>query len=219
MFETSRGTLVPARKLLLAFSVALSAAMPVAARADSGMVDVRTLPRLEGAVPVQKEHESYPELSLTYKVPGTLADMIAAVRKLLAANGWTEYAIPFEDSPRNGAFKNGAYGLRLFYMTDGNRTDRSAVDYGSDRLYVNLPFPEGATDIVYDSRRPYLGCVTAATVEASLDFFQKQLVGLGWSSLSAADVTAHWPNANINDKVENGLRAYYSLDSSDGGPK
>ena len=219
MFGTSRGTLVPARKLLLAFSVALSAAMPVAARADSGMVDVRTLPRLEGAVPVQKEHESYPELSLTYKVPGTLADMIAAVRKLLAANGWTEYAIPFEDSPRNGAFKNGAYGLRLFYMTDGDRTDRSAVDYGSDRLYVNLPFPEGATDIVYDSRRPYLGCVTAATVEASLDFFQKQLVGLGWSSLSAADVTAHWPNANINDKVENGLRAYYSLDSSDGGPK
>jgi hypothetical protein len=88
MFGTTRGMLVPARKSLVALIFALIATGPIAARAaDSGMVDVRTLPQLEGAVPVQKEHDQYPQLSLTYKVPGSLADTIAAVRKLLAADG------------------------------------------------------------------------------------------------------------------------------------
>ena len=50
MFGTSRGTQVPARLALLAFIFALSAAAPMDARADDGLVDVRTLPRLEGAV-------------------------------------------------------------------------------------------------------------------------------------------------------------------------
>ena len=50
MFGTTRGMLVPAGKVLLAFTVALAFGAPLAARADDGMVDVRTLPRLEGAV-------------------------------------------------------------------------------------------------------------------------------------------------------------------------
>jgi hypothetical protein len=216
MFETSRGTLVPARKWLLAVVFALSAATPITARAADGSVNVRTLPRLEGAVEDPVRTESW---RMTYKVPGTLADTIAAIRKLLAADSWTPYAMPFEDSPRIGVFKKGSQGLRLFYMTDGNRTDRSAIDFSNDRLDVDLPFPEGATDIVYDARRPYLGCLSAATVEASLDFFQKQLVGSGWSRLSAADIAAHWPNADVADKVENGVQAYYGRDTKDGGPK
>jgi hypothetical protein len=216
MFETSRGTLVPARKWLLAVVFALSAATPIPARAADGSVNVRTLPRLEGAVEDPVRTESW---RMTYKVPGTLADTIAAIRKLLAADGWPPYAMPFEDSPRIGLFKKGSQGLRLFYMTDGNRTDRSAIDFSNDRLDVDLPFPEGATDIVYDARRPYLGCLSAATVEASLDFFQKQLVGSGWSRLSAADIAAHWPNADVADKVENGVQAYYGRDTKDGGPK
>jgi hypothetical protein len=219
MFGTTRGMLVPARKSLVALIFALIAVAPIpASAADSGMVDVRTLPRLEGAVLEQKEHDQYPQLSLTYKVPGSLADTMAAVRKLLAADGWTEYAMPFDQSSRTGVFKKGAYGLRLFYMTDGSRTDRSAIDYSADRLYVDLPFPDGATDIVYDARRPYLGCISATSVDASLDFFQSKLVELGWSSLSAADAAARWPNADVNGKVENGARAYYSRDVRDGGP-
>jgi hypothetical protein len=215
MFETSRGTLVPARKWLLALVFALSAAAPITARAADS-VNVRTLPRLEGAVEDPVRTESW---RMTYKVPGTLSDTIAAIRKLLAADGWTPYVMPFEDSPRIGVFKKGSQGLRLFYMTDGSRTDRSAIDFSNDRLDVDLPFPEGATDIVYDARRPYLGCLSAATVEASLDFFQKQLVGSGWSRLSAADIAAHWPNADVADKVENGVQAYYGRDTKDGGPK
>ena len=215
MFGTSRGTLVPARKWLLAAVFAVSAAVPVAAKADDRSVDVRTLPRLQGAV---EDTASTKPWRMTYKVPGTLADTISAIGKLLAADGWTPYAIPFENSPRIGAFKKGPSGLRLFYMTDGNRTDRSAIDFSNDQLDVNLPFPEGATDIAYDARRPYLACVTAATVEAGLDFFGKQLAELGWSPLSAADAAARWPAANLKEKPENGARAYYSR-TGDGAQK
>jgi hypothetical protein len=216
MFESSRGTLVPAGKWLLAVLLAVNTATPIAAWAADGSVNVRTLPRLEGAVEDPVRTESW---RMTYKVPGTLADTIAAIRKLLAADGWTPYAMPLEDSPRIGVFKKGAQGLRLFYMTDGNRTDRSAIDFSNDQLGVDLPFPEGATDIVYDARRPYLNCLSPATVDASLDFFGKQLVGSGWSRLSAADIAAHWPNADITDKVENGVRAYYGRDTKGSGPK
>ena len=219
MFGTTRGTRIPAGKSLAALVLALLAAAPTVARADDGLVDVRTLPRLEGAVIEPKPNDQHPQLGLAYKVPMPLADMIAGVGKLLAADGWVQYAMPFENSSRVGVFKKGPYGLHLFYMTDGTRTDSSAVDYSSDRLYVNLPFPEAATNIVYDARRPYLGCISPANIEASRDFFQNKLVELGWSSMSAADITAHWPNADIDNKAENGTRAYYSRDVNDGGPK
>ena len=71
MFETTRGTPVPARRRLLALVFALVAAGPIAAAptvalADDGLVDVRTLPRLEGAV--ERADHTTPH-SLTYAVP------------------------------------------------------------------------------------------------------------------------------------------------------
>ncbi len=55
MFEMTRGTPVPARRRLPALIFAVLAAGSIAAGpsvalADDGLVDVRTLPRLEGAV-------------------------------------------------------------------------------------------------------------------------------------------------------------------------
>ena len=70
---------------------------------------------------------------------------------------------------------------------------------------------------MFDDRRPYLGCISAATVEANLDFFRKELAASGWTPLSDADIAARWPNAKIGEKIENGARAYYSQDAHDGG--
>ena len=67
------------------------------------------------------------------------------------------------------------------------RPDQSVVYYTADRLYANVPFPDDATDIVYDRRRPYLSCITAATVDASMRFLpQRNCCEAGWSPLSAA---------------------------------
>jgi len=42
-----------------------------------------------------------------------------------------------------------------------------------------VPFPDGATDIVYDENRPYLRCVVPLTIDAALEAFGKGLAGEG----------------------------------------
>jgi hypothetical protein len=215
MFGTTSGTHVPARKLLLAFVTVLMASTSIAARADDGMVDVRTLPRLEGAV----EDTSRTGIDrLNYGVPTVVAITTAATRKLLASNGWQEFVYP-DPSGHPMSFKKGQQGLTVTFSQGLGRPDQSVVYYGADRLYNNVPFPQDASDIVFDDRRPYLSCMTAATIEASLDLFQQGLVAAGWTALSTADIAALWPNAKPGQTIANGAVAYFSRDVRDGGPK
>lgn len=104
MFGMTLGTLVPARKRLLAFVFALMAAAPIAARADDGLVDVRTLPRLDGAVEDVARTEPH---SLSYGVPIPATVATPAIEKLLAADGWMQYSRPLEASGTSLWFKRG----------------------------------------------------------------------------------------------------------------
>ncbi len=214
MFGTTRGMLVPAGKMLLAFTIALAFGAPLAARADDGMVDVRTLPRLEGAVEDTARTEAH---SLRYGAPTPVAITSAATRKLLAANGWMPYLRPTDEASGSLLFKKGAQGLDVSFTQGLGRPDQSVVHYTATRLSANVPFPEDATDILFDDRRPYLNCFTAAPVDVSLDFFRKALAASGWLPLSAADAAADWPNASFDDKIVNGARAYFSYANRDGG--
>jgi hypothetical protein len=216
MFGITGGTLVPTRKQLLAFVFALSAAGPIAAIADDGLVDVRTLPRLEGAV--ENTAHTGPH-SLSYGVPTPSTVATPAIEKLLAADGWMQYSRPLESSGTSLLFKKGRQGLFVAFTQGLRHPDQSGVSYDANRINANVPFPADATNLMFDDRRPYLGCVSAATVNASLDFFRKELVASGWTPLSAADIAAHWPNAKITEKIENGVRAYYGQDNHDGGAR
>lgn len=211
MFSSKRGMQIPAKRYLLALLVSTAiAGGSLACRAESGMVDVRTLPYIEGATARPEARD--PSQSASYFGAGTVADAIANTTKLLAADGWIAYTPPFETSNRNRWYKKGAQGVSAFFMTDGSRTDRSGVSYSAQRLEVNLPFPAQATDIVYDERRPYLGCTTAETMDATLAFFQRELAALGWSPLSASAAEPRWPDAKIDETIANGARAYFTRD-------
>ena len=65
MPEIARGVF-PAGKRLLPLIFLLVIGAPLAAKADNGIVDVRTLPRLEGAVEDTSRTQSY---SMSYSVP------------------------------------------------------------------------------------------------------------------------------------------------------
>jgi hypothetical protein len=162
-------------------------------------VDVSGLPRLEGAKADAARSSSD---RVIYSVAGSVANTIAATKTLLAAGGWQQYVSPSDERETTLLFfKKGAQGLVVsFTMTAGKETE-SSVYYDNQWVYVDLPFPDDATDIVFDENRPYLNCVTAGTVEATLDLYEKELGASGWVPLHATQAAAQWPNAKLDGQA------------------
>ncbi|CAN7628597.1 hypothetical protein LJR220_005832 [Bradyrhizobium sp. LjRoot220] len=217
MFGATRGMLVPARKHLFAFTLAVIASVPVAAGANPEMVDVRTLPRLEGAVEqtalaVTHLTKAY---QVTYDVPIGFAAAAAAATQLLAADGWVQYARPLENDKFSSKFKKGRQGL-VVSVPPSQQPNQSSVIYSANTAHVNVPFPPDATDIMFDEWRPYLGCIAPTALDATLSFFRKEMAASGWKPLKAAEAAARWPNAQLSETIENGVRVYYSHDFDNG---
>ncbi|KRQ04956.1 hypothetical protein [Bradyrhizobium manausense] len=209
MSMIKRGMRVPARGLLLAFGLLLMASTARAAQFDAGYVDPHTLPRLPGAV----EDTSDPS-RVQYGVPTVVAVTSAAVRKMLVAEGWVPYVRPLDEANTSLAFKKGRQGLSVSFTQGLGRPDQSAVTYSPSRIYSNVPFPEGAVDLVFDETRPYLGCIAPATLEAVQDFYAKEMAAIGWRKLTP-ETAASWPNADLSAVIPNGVRAYYDHPEGD----
>ncbi|MCA6119836.1 hypothetical protein J6524_33915 [Bradyrhizobium sp. WSM 1738] len=212
MSEIARG-IVPAGKRLLPLLLLIAASAPLAARADNAIVDVRTLPRLEGAFEDTSRAQSH---NLSYVVPTAVPVTTAAIKKLLAADGWVQFLRPLDEKSSSITFKKAQQGLLVSFTQGPGRPDQSVVNYISERISANVPFPPDAADVVFDQHRPYLGCVAPLALEATLDFFRTEMAAIGWKQLTAADVAARWPGAEFNEMVENGVRAYYSHADGDG---
>ena len=206
MSGITHGTQIPVRKFLLACLLVSMVGVPVAC-ADDGMVDVRKLPRLEGAV--EDTSRTRPD-SMSYGVPTVVAVTSAATRKLLAADGWAPYLRPLDEKSSSLTFKKAQQALNVSFTQGLGRPDQSVVYYTADRITANVPFPPDATDVVFDEHRPYLGCIAPAALDATFDFFRKEMAAIGWKPLSAADAEAHWPGAELNETIENGVRTYYT---------
>lgn len=201
-----RGTQVPARWLLLACGIlAIVSTSRPAGAADESFVDVHTLPRLDGAV----EDTSHPDTyRVIYTVPAALAVASDATKKLLSADGWVPYVYPLDEKSAALTFKKGRHGLRVSFTQARGRPDQSAVFYTPNRIYANVPFPDGATDLVFDETRPYLGCIAPDALEATAEFFAKDMAAMGWSKLTP-ETASRWTNADLGETLPNGVRAFY----------
>lgn len=164
------------------------------------LADVTRLPRLDGA----KDDAARSSADKTvYAVSGTLANTRDALVKLLGADGWKPYAAPLEEQHSTlMPFKKGGQGLSVFFTIQPGKNERTSevttVYYSPTRLRFAPPVPADATDIVFDENRPYLNLTTAGTIDATRDFYNKQLAASGWLPLSATDATAKWPNAKLD---------------------
>ncbi|MDA9546005.1 hypothetical protein ACM43_16570 [Bradyrhizobium sp. CCBAU 45321] len=201
-----RGAQVPARWLLLACGI-LAIAIPSrpAGAADDGIVDVHTLPRLDGAVEDTSRPDTY---RVIYTVPTPLAATSDATRKLLSADGWVPYVYPLDEKSAALTFKKGRQGLRVSFTQARGRPDQSAVFYTPNRIYANVPFPEGAIDLVFDETRPYLSCIAPGALDATAAFFTKDMAAMGWRKLNP-ETALRWPNADLAGTVPNGVRVFY----------
>jgi hypothetical protein len=200
------GAQVPARWLSLACGVlAMAITSYPAHAADESFVDVHTLPRLDGAVEDTSRPDTY---RLIYTVPTALAATSDATKKLLSADGWVPYVYPLDEKSAALTFKKGRQGLRVSFTQARGRTDQSAVFYTPNRIYANVPFPDGATDLVYDETRPYLGCIAPGAFETTSEFFAKEMAAMGWRKLTP-ETSSRWPNADLDGTVPNGVRVFY----------
>jgi len=206
-----RGTQVPARWRLLACGLLLMASASLPARADDGIVDVHALPQLEGAVEDTSRPDPY---RVEYRMPTPQAVTSPAVRKLLSADGWVPYVLPLEEKSTTLKFKKGRQGLSVHFTQALGRPDQSVVYYTTDRVYSNVPFPEGASDLVFDGTRPYLGCIAPGALDATSDFFTKEMAAIGWRKLTP-ETAARWANADLGDAVPNGVRVFYEHPDGD----
>jgi hypothetical protein len=177
----------------------------------TAQVDVRQVPRLDGA---QEDAARSSSDRVSYSVADSLASTVAAIKKTLGTDSWKPYVIPLDEVYLTSlALKKGRQGLSVsFYIQVGKNEQTSVVttvEYSPTRLIFALALPDDATDIVFDANRPYLNANTAGTVDGTLEFYRKELAAMGWSPLSAADATAHWPNAKLDEKPANGAIAYF----------
>ncbi|SFJ71507.1 hypothetical protein [Bradyrhizobium sp. cf659] len=211
MSMIKRGTQVPARWRLLACGLFLMASGSIAAGADGGIVDVHALPQLEGAVEDTSRPDPY---RVEYRMPTPEAVTSPAVRKLLNADGWVPYVLPLEEKSTTLKFKKGRQGLSVHFTQALGRPDQSVVYYTTDRIYSNVPFPEGASDLVFDGTRPYLGCIAPGALDATSDFFTKEMAAIGWRKLTP-ETAARWPNADLGEAVPNGVRVFYEHPDGD----
>jgi hypothetical protein len=200
-----RGMQVPARWRLLACGLFLMASCSIAAGADEGIVDVHALPQLEGAVEDTSRPDPY---RVEYRVPTRQAVTLPAVQKLLSDNGWVPYVMPLEEKSSLLKFRKGRQGLSVHFTQALGRPDQSVVYYTTDRIYGNVPFPEGASDIVFDGTRPYLGCIAPTPLDATSDFYSSQMAAIGWQKLTP-ETAARW-TTSLDETVPNGVRAFYA---------
>ncbi|MDA9401219.1 hypothetical protein [Bradyrhizobium sp. CCBAU 45389] len=204
MSMIKRGTQVPARWRLLACGLFLMASCSIAAAADEGIVDVHALPQLEGAVEDTSRPDPY---RVEYRMPTPEAVTSPAVKKLLSANGWVPYVRPLEEKSTTLNFKKGRQGLSVHFTQALGRPDQSVVYYSTDRIYSNVPFPDGASDIMFDGTRPYLGCVAPSALDATSEFYKTQMDAIGWRKLTP-ETAARW-TSSLDETVPNGVRAFY----------
>jgi hypothetical protein len=213
MFQTTQPTRAAARSgqwLSLSVATLLLVGISVGARAQSSF-DIGSVPRPDGAEVISDRASSS---SVTYAYPASFDNTISATEKSLTAGGWMRYRTPDETSTRSSfRFKNGRVGIYVSFSMSGGMADRSRIDYRhNNSIAANVPFPEDATDIVYDENRPYLRTVTGLSIDAALEFFVRGLAADGWSQLAVPAIEARFPHAKFNT-VENGQRVYFERNS------
>lgn len=124
------------------------------------------------------------------------------------------YVLPLEEKSTTLKFKKGRQGLSVHFTQALGRPDQSVVYYTTDRIYSNVPFPDGASDLVFDGTRPYLGCIAPGALDATSAFYTSQMEAIGWRKLTA-ETAARWTTTGLDEAIPNGVRAFYDHPEGD----
>jgi hypothetical protein len=148
-----------------------------------------------------------------FSVPGKVADAADAISKLMLAEHWQPFVAPFSSNPKLPdfvvtRFKKGTIAMEVDVSVAPAMSNATFVSYTGLINESDLPFPADATDIQFDSARPYLACVTAASIDDMLKFFTIELSTRGW--------TPRPENARPDRKSDKGAYATFTQSENRG---
>jgi hypothetical protein len=127
-------------------------------------------------------------ISTTETVPAAAAATLA----LLEAAGWQRYRAPFtqyapQPTQEIHTLKKGGQALSLMVSTAPAQNNATTISYTAVPLERDLPFPAGASGILFSPERLHLDAEAAQTPEALFAYYRKELPASGWTLHSASD--------------------------------
>ena len=148
-----------------------------------------------------------------FTVAGKVADAADAINKLMLADHWQPFVAPFSSNPKLPdfmvtRFKKGTIAMEVDISIAPAMSNATFVSYTGLINQNDLPFPSDATDIQFDSARPYLACVTSTGIDDTLKFFTAELATRGW--------TPRPENARPDRKSDKGAHATFTANDNRG---
>ena len=148
-----------------------------------------------------------------FTVPGNVGDAADAINKLMLADHWQPFVAPFSSNPKLPnfmvtRFKKGTIAMEVDVSVAPAMSNATFISYTGLINENDLPFPADATDIQFDSARPYLACFTAASIDDTLKFFTAELTSRGW--------TPRPENAKPDRKSDKGAYATFTRSENRG---
>lgn len=160
-----------------------------------GNIDTRKLP----APPKSKVLYGSPA-STIHVTPAKVAEVAEQVRKELKSRGWRQYVPPFTalaDNPDQVqlTFFQKGFNLSAYVSVAPAQGGQTTVQYATTLLVHELPAPDDAEKLEFDTNRPYLACKTDLKPAELAGFYKKALTELGWKwrdANKAEDAKATW---------------------------
>ncbi|HEX2840150.1 hypothetical protein [Hyphomicrobium sp.] len=178
--------------------------------AAAGELDTSQLPRIAGA------KETYASaLTTIFVSPDSVAKTTDSTVAGLTEAEWKRYEAPFSSKADNPnvvilTFKKGAQGLNVLITLAPAQDNKTSVSYTAINFANDLPLPKDASDVLFDPDRPYLSSLTTESVDASMVFFNAEMIQRGWSPWSVKDATRKPGGAA--QSTDNGLFSYFVRD-------
>lgn len=101
-----------------------------------------------------------------------------AVRKLVLAKGW----IPYGSAGDSAFYKQNAILVTTTVSVAPAQNGKSTIQFTGELISADLPAPPDAEDLRYGDQPPELTFETAASQDAVVDFYRKNLATAGWQS-------------------------------------
>ncbi len=140
---------------------------------NQGNIKFGQLPVSPGAKPVYVG-----DATARYETEAAAPATAAAVRKLFLAHGW----IPYGSAGDSVDYKQNAILVTATVSAASAQGGKTSIQYTGQLLSADLPAPPDVEDLRYADQPPELTFETAASQDAVVDFYRKNLGTAGWQS-------------------------------------